>query len=494
MGWEVDDMKIVSEILGDKTMKMKILVTILLFIVAPHNLIGQPIMQKWWIVDRGGGKSSNGDSIFLRSSIGQPAVQKMSYIDTGTVLESGYIPCLRTLTGAPFYYVPDVGWNLLSVPFMMENYDMSTIYPSAYPIAFCYIGGYLPKTILQNGSGYWLKFKSSSAIPITGISMQQDTVAVDIGWNLIGPPSYPVDISDIIQVGTTVISNYFSYALASGYIVDTILYPGYGYWVRVNQPGTLILKTRSVILTARNHPLELTENEKTVQILPGCRNQDGIGYLSFTDSRGKERVLFFSSIRTDLNLDAYVLPPTPPEGIMDARYSTNRMLEIAEHGKQREIPILLTSVQYPLSIRGKLNNSNGITEIVIDGKPTIMMDDRQIILQKEASRIILRLLPAEMRELPQVFALYQNYPNPFNPTTTIQYELPMNSHVTLKIYNLLGQVVAILTNRIEPAGYKQVIWNASSFASGIYFFRLEARSVANPSKTFTSLKKMCLVR
>ncbi len=96
--------------------------------------------------------------------------------------------------------------------------------------------------------------------------------------------------------------------------------------------------------------------------------------------------------------------------------------------------------------------------------------------------------------LPATYSLAQCFPNPFNPTTTIKYELPANSHVSLKIYNLLGQVVQTLKDNIEPAGFKQVEWNASSYASGIYFYRLEATSVTNPGETFTSVKKMVLVR
>jgi hypothetical protein len=96
--------------------------------------------------------------------------------------------------------------------------------------------------------------------------------------------------------------------------------------------------------------------------------------------------------------------------------------------------------------------------------------------------------------VPSQFILLQNYPNPFNPTTTIQYELPRNSKVRLKVYNLLGQVVQTLVNGVEQAGYKQVHWNADGFASGIYFNRLEAASVTDPTKVFTQVRKMVLMK
>jgi uncharacterized membrane protein len=80
--------------------------------------------------------------------------------------------------------------------------------------------------------------------------------------------------------------------------------------------------------------------------------------------------------------------------------------------------------------------------------------------------------------IPQEYRLEQNYPNPFNPATTIRYALPKASYVSLKIYNVLGQVVVTLVDGIEEAGYHSVEWNASRCASGAYFYRLQAGSFA----------------
>jgi hypothetical protein len=91
------------------------------------------------------------------------------------------------------------------------------------------------------------------------------------------------------------------------------------------------------------------------------------------------------------------------------------------------------------------------------------------------------------------YRLFQNYPNPFNPSTTIQYGLPARSTVRLVIYNVLGQVVSDLVNTEQSAGWNQVVWNAN-VSSGIYFYRLEATSLDNPSKRFVETKKMLLLR
>ena len=88
----------------------------------------------------------------------------------------------------------------------------------------------------------------------------------------------------------------------------------------------------------------------------------------------------------------------------------------------------------------------------------------------------------EKGELPTEFALSQNYPNPFNPNTVIKYTLPNRSEVKLIIYNLRGEEVALLFNGTMPAGNHRISWDASNFASGIYFYRLRAGDYVQTKK------------
>ncbi|MBM2841882.1 MAG: hypothetical protein HW412_2410, partial [Bacteroidetes bacterium] len=91
------------------------------------------------------------------------------------------------------------------------------------------------------------------------------------------------------------------------------------------------------------------------------------------------------------------------------------------------------------------------------------------------------------KSLPGEFKLYQNYPNPFNPTTIVRYQIPINSRVSLKVFDILGREVATLVSEAKQPGTHSVQWDASGVASGVYFYRLQAGD-------FVQTRKLLLLR
>jgi hypothetical protein len=90
-------------------------------------------------------------------------------------------------------------------------------------------------------------------------------------------------------------------------------------------------------------------------------------------------------------------------------------------------------------------------------------------------------------QLPKEYGLSQNYPNPFNPLTIINYQLPTNNFVTLKVFNLLGQEVANLVEEIQAPGSYSVSWNSVNYTSGVYYYRLTAGN-------YSEVKRMILLK
>ena len=97
------------------------------------------------------------------------------------------------------------------------------------------------------------------------------------------------------------------------------------------------------------------------------------------------------------------------------------------------------------------------------------------------------ILSIQNEVIPTSFTLHQNYPNPFNPITTLRYDLPQETDVTLTIYDITGRMVQTLVNELQQSGMKKVIWNASDVSSGVYIYRIQAGN-------FTQTRKMILLK
>jgi len=263
-------------------------------------------------------------------------------------------------------------WNLVSNPVGTQKDSVRQLFPTSLPpYGFIYdsTGKYSVQHRLAKGRGYWVRFQSAGIDSLKGSPKTRDTIAVQPGWNMIGSLSSPVDVHIITSAGGGTLTSDF-YRYAGNYVKCDTIFPGEGYWVKVNQ-------SCSLILAAENPTLQ----SNRIQI------------------RGISE-----------------LPPSPP-----AEYTTK----------------------------------NG--------------------------------LPAD-------YSLGQAYPNPFNGSLTIGYDLPVDSKVKLKIYNTLGQVVAVLIEKTEEAGYKSVRWNGVNVPSAVYFCRLEAISTADPGITFTAVRKLLLLK
>ena len=174
------------------------------------------------------------------------------------------------------------------------------------------------------------------------------------------------------------------------------------------------------------------------------------------------------------------MPPLPPAGSFDIRFSSGRIAEDINGSMQS---IDLTGVTYPLTVR--VDGMDIRLQDVTGNAVNVSLKSGEDVVIGDAT---VQKLMVTGELIPTVYALEQNYPNPFNPSTVIEFSLPEDvSNVKLSIYNALGEKVAELVNTALTAGKYQYQWNAKNVATGMYIYELR-------TDKFVSVKKMLLLK
>jgi hypothetical protein len=362
------------------------------------------------------------------------------------------------------------GWNLVSLPVRKSDHSPASLFPNFVAgTLFRFDSGYKSIDSLVYGEGYWIKSSPSSSFQILGESLPTVSVPVKVGWNLIGS----VDHEIAAPSGGIVASSAFGYG-ATGYAVSSTLKPGRGYWIKTGSAGTLSLGPISQAGQIAKEP-----------------NTDCS--ISITDKLGRQQTLYIAqNVGNKINLERYEMPPLPPRGAFDARFSSQRMLE-AVSGELKDaatFPIQLQSPAYPLTITYKISDASGMRFIFEKSVGNNKMETHDLISEgvfTVSGEGSLQIKVVADKQVPVQFALRQNYPNPFNPNTAISFDLPGRSDVKLIIYDLLGKEVRKIADGEYEAGSYTLNVDFNTLASGVYLYRLTAGK-------FTDTKKMLLIR
>jgi hypothetical protein len=201
----------------------------------------------------------------------------------------------------------------------------------------------------------------------------------------------------------------------------------------------------------------------------------------------------------------FAMPPLPPADAFDARFETEQGGSLVcthsiEDTAAQEFPIILQTASYPVSVSWNVRTGHPYTMVYIVGEERPVQEQMAgtgevLISNTSLRRVVVRLGGAG--EVPKEFALFQNYPNPFNPSTSVRYGLPVQSAVTLEVFNMLGQRVRTLLNTVQSAGYHVAAWDGRGdqgrqAGSGVYFIRMNAKGADN--KVFSDVRKMLLLK
>lgn len=458
--------------------RLGFLSSILLYIVSPSIVCGQVVVQSWYVTD-GGGSVGTSPELVLYNSLAQSAVQSGSSADLS--LMSGYVPGIGKGSALLLQQL-STSWNMISISLFVSDYRRSILYPSASSQAFSYQAGYTSRETLQLGMGYWLKFPSDTSIVMAGSVDSTDTIMVTANWNMIGAISSSVPISSIISVPPLIVTSgtFYGYSSNTGYYSEDTLQPGKAYWVKVSSAGKLIVTSGGLTKSATS--IAMTGAKGSPPDVPPFLSQANV--ITVTDAIGRSKALSYGTAGQVADMDQFELPPSPPAGIFDVRYGSNRWYEFSQMGEPKEIPVIITGARFPLSISWKGHAS---ATLIVDGIKYSLVHANEVRIANPASRIILHLSRTTPLSMATDFSLSQNYPNPFNPVTVIRYSLPVSRHVSLKIYNVLGQLVSVLVDELQDVGSKTVEWNAGNMPSGIYYYQLT-------SGPFTQAKKLMLLK
>ena len=137
-------------------------------------------------------------------------------------------------------YVQD--WNLLGLPLEVEDASYNSLFPEAIDgTLYSFDDAYNLETSLIQGKGYWLRFNEAGSTTISGIPINELTISLNEGWNLISGISAPFDISDIQDPDGIIISGTVYGFTSGGYSNAENIEPGKGYWVRANNSGSISL-------------------------------------------------------------------------------------------------------------------------------------------------------------------------------------------------------------------------------------------------------------
>jgi|GEM_PF-1346200 len=300
-----------------------------------------------------------------------------------------------------------------------------------------------PSITTENAASYPLTLAADEVL-ILHISSANASYTLSGGWNLI---SLPVAVPDRRKTALfpTAISNSFAY-LDGGYAAKETLQNGLGYWVKFAA-------------------------EQYKSILGGAINADSVQVIKGWNLIGSiSQPVSVASITSE-----------PPGIVTSDFFSYSQSYQSAD-------------TIYPARGYWVKTGESGL--LVLSSSPASGVPSKNRIRIVPTSELP-PYPPSEraVREgLPEVYGLEEGYPNPFNPVTTIRYELPVDSKVSLKVYNILGQAVGVLADEVQNAGSKSLRWDAGSFSSGVYFYRLDASSTKDPARTFSKIRKVVLIR
>lgn len=364
-------------------------------------------------------------------------------------------------------------WNMISIPVQATD-TKAYLFPTSTSSAFVFTPtGYEPRTTLNPGPGYWLKFGAAQRVDIIGSNISNISIPVVAGWNMIGSISSSVATSAVTVPGGAA-SQFYQYN--AGYVTATTITPGKGYWIKAGSSGNLVMSTTAKVVAENKQPDISTFNKITI-----------------TDKMGNKQSLFFGeNVDGKFPVNFFELPPSAPEGIFDVRFASQRMLEAYQLEGAAEYGISINSASFPITVSYELVSRTKNFSIHNGDKAFTLNSDKGSFAIENLKTGYVALKIDGLDNLPTEFNLGQNYPNPFNPSTKFEFAMPKNARAEIVVYDILGSKVATLFDGMKSAGYHSIEWNGTNaqghvVPSGVYFVKMT-------SDGFSAVRKALMLK
>ena len=362
-----------------------------------------------------------------------------------------------------------IDWNMVGLPLVVEDGNVSTIFPDAIDGTLYSFGvSYIQEETLENGKGYWLRFDDLGSSDINGGEITSLTMSMNEGWNLISGISSTIELENILDPWEIIIEGTL-FGYNGSYLYTDNLVPGEGYWLRTYDAGDITLSS----------------SQQSARAVFSVDRLDRSNRLEFANGTHANTLYFGENIPDETRL-SYSLPPVFPYMAFDARFTDN-MRNTEDGGK---IQVINTNSSLNIHYNIMINAGEQKEWILATGvgEEYVLTGAGEITLPGGSQKMTL----GKRTILPNNYTLHQNYPNPFNPVTTLRYSLPSYAHVTITIYDLNGKEINQIVNSNQPAGFQSVVWNATDYfgrsvGAGVYLYQIQAGD-------FKDTRKMVLLK
>jgi hypothetical protein len=369
-----------------------------------------------------------------------------------------------TLPKVAQFPVINKGWNLLSLPVNPSSSYWKDIFKNGLntPIRFAQNIYQTNENNLSPGVGYFVKYSDEVDKTVAGsrllrINDNNFPTRLYEGWNTMGSLSFPISTErvSLLPFGTgafpTIIGDIYRYVTDRGYQAVSEIEPGLGYWIKIQGQAYLNMSIAKsgVNFSSVRDAVKLSSTLVTV-----------------SDASNKMAELYISEDRDVEAKNVFELPPLPPYGLFDVRFSNQAYVEDVN-----DPMIRLQGTEFPVTIT--MNNPsrnytvvNPVTGVII-GSIISGRNNNVIVTDKKATSIKLLGGDADLSVLGANVK-----PNPVSTTGTIDIIVTQSGNVRVEIFNVVGELVSVIVDENRTAGPYSIDFNAATLSAGRYIVKV----------------------